>query len=277
MINSFAALDLHISIASEALFHIGTFPVTNAFLTGIVGGAITIAILFYVAGKVRRGQYNRFVGLVQWVFEGLLAQIDGVIADKKLARKITPLAVTIFFVVLVNYWLSVIPGLDSIKLNGVPLIRSLTADLNFTLGLAIITVVSVQIYAIKYLGVLGNAGRYLRNPFKDFVGSFEGILELIGELSRGTALALRLFGNAFAGEVLLIVIAALTSYAASVTLPFFMAFELFIGFIQAYVFFILTLIFTSLAVSHDHEVEREITAADHPPTDTRNKTAVQTE
>ncbi len=272
MLNNFAALDLHISIASEALFHIGNFPVTNALVTGIVGVAITLAILFYVAGKVKKGKYNRFVGLIQWVFEGLLAQIDGVIADKKLARKITPLAVTIFFVVLVNYWLSVIPGLDSIKLNGVPILRSLTADLNFTLGLAIITVISVQMYAIKYLGVLGNGGRYFRNPLKDFVGSFEGILELIGELSRGTALALRLFGNAFAGEVLLIVIAALTSYAASVTLPFFMAFELFIGFIQAYVFFILTLIFTSLAVSHEHGDEPNITSPDHSPAPTHTAT-----
>jgi len=277
MISNFAALDLHISIASEPLFHIGGFPVTNALLTGIVGVLITVAILFYVAGKVKRGGYNRFVGLVQWVFEGLLAQIDGVIPDKKLARRITPLAVTIFFVVLINYWLSVIPGLESIKWNGVPVLRSLTADLNFTLGLAIITVVTVQLYAIKYLTALGNLGRYFRNPFKDFVASFEGILELIGEVSRGTALALRLFGNAFAGEVLLIVIAALTSYAASVTLPFFMAFELFIGFIQAYVFFILTLIFTSLAVSHDHEVERNLTDLDHSPTDTAHKKAVQTE
>ncbi len=276
MINNFAALDLHISIASEPLFHIGGFPVTNALLTGIVGTAITIVILAYVAGKVKRGSYNRFVGLVQWVFEGLLAQIDGVIPDKQLARRITPLAVTIFFVVLINYWLSVIPGLESIKWNGVPVLRSMTADLNFTLGLAIITVVTVQIYAVKYLTTLGNLGRYFRNPFKDFVAAFEGILELIGEVSRGTALALRLFGNAFAGEVLLIVIAALTSYAASVTLPFFMGFELFIGFIQAYVFFILTLIFTSLAVSHDHEVERAITD-DHSPADTRKRAAVQTE
>ena len=277
MINNFAALDLHISIASEALFHIGNFPVTNALLTGIVGSFITVVILWYVAGKVRRGNYNRFVGLVQWVFEGLLAQIDGVIPDKKLARKITPLAVTIFFVVLINYWLSVLPGLESIKWNGVPVLRSMTADLNFTLGLAIITVVTVQIYAIKYLSAFGNLGRYFRNPFKDFVASFEGILELIGEVSRGTALALRLFGNAFAGEVLLIVIAALTSYAASVTLPFFMGFELFIGFIQAYVFFILTLIFTALAVSHEHGDEPNITSTDHSSADTAKKTAVQTE
>lgn len=275
-INTFAALDLHISIAAEPLFYIGSFPVTNALVNGVIGSLLAAGILWYVAGRVRRGKYNRFVGLVQWVFEGLLAQINAVIPDKALARKITPLAVTIFFVVLVNYWLSVLPGLESIKWNGVPVLRSLTADLNFTLALAIITVITVQVYAIKYLTTLGNLGRYFRNPFKDFVAAFEGILELIGELSRGTALALRLFGNAFAGEVLLIVIAALTSYAATVTLPFFMAFELFIGFIQAYVFFILTLIFTSLAVSHEHGDDHTITSLDHSSADT-SKTAVQVE
>ena len=266
-ISHLAATELHISISSEPLFHIGEFPVTNALLTGIIGTLITVVILWFVASRVKKGKYNRFVGLVQWVFEGLLKQINDVVPDKKIARKITPLAVTIFFVVLINYWLSVIPGLDSIKWNGVPVLRSLTADLNFTLGLALITVVTVQIYAIRYLGVLGNGKRYLRNPFKDPVGSFEGVLELIGEVSRGTALALRLFGNAFAGEVLLIVIAVLTSYAATVVLPFFMVFELFIGFIQAYVFFVLTLIFTALAVAH-HGPE-----SDHSPADTHTDKA----
>lgn len=267
-LTQFSAAELHISISSEPLFTIGGFPVTNALLTGVIGVLITVLILWYVAGRVKHGKYNRFVGLVQWVFEGLLKQINDVVPDKKLARKITPLAVTIFFVVLINYWLSVIPGLDSIKWNGVPVLRSLTADLNFTLGLALITVVTVQIYAIKYLGVFGNGKRYWRNPFKDPVGSFEGILELIGEVSRGTALALRLFGNAFAGEVLLIVIAVLTSYFAAAVLPVFMAFELFIGFIQAYVFFVLTLIFTSLAVAH-HGPE-----TDHSPAESTKKKAV---
>lgn len=250
MLTQFAALDLHISIASEELFSIGGFSVTNALFTEIIGCLIVLGIMFYVAGKIRRGAYNRFVGLFQWVFEGLFHQIDDIVPDKKLARKITPLAVTIFFVVLINYWLSVLPGLDSITFAGVPILRSVTADLNFTLGLALITMVTVQVYAIKHLTSLGNARRYFKNPVKDPIGAFEGILELIGEVSRGTALALRLFGNAFAGEVLLIVIAVLSGYIASLTLPFFMAFELFIGFIQSYVFFVLTLIFTSLAVSH---------------------------
>lgn len=270
MITLFAASELHISISADPLFYLWGFPVTNALVTGIFGTLITVAILVYVAGRVKRGKYNRFVGLVQWVFEGLLKQINDVIPNPDIRRKIMPLAVTIFFVVLLNYWISVIPGLDTIKWNGVPILRSLAADLNFTLGLAIITIITVQIYAVKYLGSLPNIKRYLRNPFKDPIGAFEGFLELIGEASRGTALALRLFGNAFAGEVLLIVIAVLTSYFAAAVLPFFMIFELFIGFIQAYVFFILTLIFTALAVSHHGPADSH---SDHSPAHASKKKA----
>ena len=261
MIDNFSALDLHISIASEKLFTLGGISVTNAMVTGVLGLVLTLGVLIYVAIMLRTKRYNRFVGLVQWVFEGLLKSVNDIIPDQVLARKIAPLSITIFFFVLFNYWLSVIPGLDSITYHGVPVIRSLTADLNFTLAIALITMVTAQIYAIKHLTALGNASRYFRNPIKDPIGSFEGILELVGEVSRGSALALRLFGNAFAGEVLLIVIALLSSYLASVVLPFFMAFELFIGFIQAYVFFALSLIFTSLAVT-----PHEDSNPDHSPT-----------
>jgi F-type H+-transporting ATPase subunit a len=257
--NSIVAANLHISLAAEELFRIGDFKVTNAMILGFIGLLLTLGICFYVASMVKAGRYNRCVGTFQWMLQALLNQINDVITDKKLARKITPLALTIFIFVLINYWFSILPGIGSITWDGVPILRGLPADLNFTFALAIITMVAVQIYAIKHLGVLGNAKRYLRNPFKDPIGSFEGALEIIGEVSRGVALSLRLFGNAFAGEVLLIVIAVLTSYAATITLPIFMAFELFIGFIQAYVFFVLTLIFTALAQeSHGSE--------DHSPT-----------
>lgn len=262
--NNFAATSkLAISMPSEALFYVGSFPVTNAVVTGLATTLIVVALFVYVGWMVQAGRYNRFVGLVQWGFEGMLSQVDSVIADKKLARKIAPLALTIFFFVLIGYWLSVLPGLDSIRFNGVPVLRSITADLNFTLGLALITMITVQAYAIKHMGVFGNGGRYFRNPFKDPLGAFEGILEFIGEFSRGIALALRLFGNAFAGEVLLLIVSVLTSYFASVTLPFFMAFELFIGLIQAYVFFVLTLIFTSLAVESHTPHSPEHSSAAH--------------
>lgn len=252
MISNFAALDLHISLASETLVSIGGFHVTNAMTTGTLSLVIFLAVFAYVAWMVKHGRYNRFVGLIQWGFEGMLSQIDSVIPDKKIARRITPLAITIFFYVLISYWMSVLPGLDTVKLHGAPVLRSIAADLNFTFAIAIITLVTVQIYAIRQHGQIGNLKRYFRNPIKDFVGSFEGILELIGEVSRYSALSLRLFGNCFAGEVLLLIMTVMTSYFSVVTLPIFMGFELFIGFIQAYVFFILTVIFTSLALgSHD--------------------------
>ena len=252
MITGFASLELSVDIAAKKIFSIGDFTVTNAMLTGMVGMILTVSILLYVAINVRFGRYNRFIGLIQWVFEGLLNQINEIIPDRKLARKITPLAVSIFFLILFNYWLSILPGLDSIKINGEPILRSPTADLNFVLGLALVSVVSIQIYAVKSLGIMGNIGRYLVNPLKDPIKAFEGVLEILGEFSRGGSLALRLFGNAFAGEILLLVITMLASYFSVVALPIFMVFELLIGFIQAYVFFVLTLIFTSLAVSHGH-------------------------
>lgn len=249
MLGQFASDNMGISISSEPLFNIGSFPITNAIVTGVVGLLIMAVVFAYVVTMVRLKKYNRFVGLFMWVFEGLIKQIRDIIPDPKLARRMTPLAITIFFFVLFNYWLSVIPGLGSVTYNGHSVVRSLAADLNFTIGLALVTVFVVQAYAIKHLGVLGNARRYFRNPWRQPIGAFEGILELIGEFSRGLALALRLFGNAFAGEVLLLIVAILTGYLSSLALPVFMGFELFIGFIQAYVFFVLTLIFTSLAVS----------------------------
>ncbi|HMS92954.1 MAG TPA: F0F1 ATP synthase subunit A [Candidatus Saccharibacteria bacterium] len=251
--NTFAAANLHISLAAEPVFYIGNFAVTNALIMGCMGLVATVGVCFYVRHKVVRGEKNKFTGLFEWAFELLLNQVNNAIPDRKLARKIAPLAITIFLFVLFNYWLSVLPGVGSVSWNGVPIFRALVADVNFTVMLAVVTMIAVQVFAVRQLGLIGNAGRYFRNPLKDPIGAFEGILELIGEFSRGIALALRLFGNAFAGEVLLMLVAALAGAISSLILPLFMAFELFIGFIQAYVFFMLTLIFTSLAVSHGHD------------------------
>lgn len=272
--NQFAATELHISLAAEPIFHIGPVPITNAMILGAFGVVIMLALLFYAANKVKKGQTNRFTGLVQWTFEGFLKQAEDIIGDKQIARKIFPLVMTIFFTVLITYWVSVLPGVGSITWNGTPLFRGLPADLNFTFALAIITVVASQVYAIKRHGFFGNVGRYLKNPFKDPIGAFEGILEFIGEFSRLVALSFRLFGNAFAGEVLLLVIGILTGYLASVTLPLVMAFEIFIGFIQAYVFFVLTLIFTSLAIqTHGSHDEPTLTSLDHSPAAPKKKAA----
>jgi F-type H+-transporting ATPase subunit a len=249
MFTTFAS-GIEISVGSEKLFDIFGFPITNSLLTGLIGLLVMFGVFGYVVYMLKRGRYNRFVGLIQWAFEGMLGQINDIIPDKALARKIAPLALTIFFFMMFSYWMSVLPGLDSIKYHDVPLLRSIAADLNFTFAVSIIVLITVQYHALRTHGPIGNLGRYFRNPLKDPIGAFEGLLEFIGEFSRYAALSVRMFGNCFAGEILLVIIAVLTGYLSVLALPLFMAFELFIGFVQAYVFFVLTVIFTSLAVEH---------------------------
>ena len=248
MNTAFAATDLHVSLAAEELFRLGPISITNAVFFGVIGTLLTAALLAYAARNLASKTPSFLTRLTQWTFEGFYGQAEEIIGDTTTARRIFPLAITMFFVIVVNYWMSVLPGVGSITLEGVPVFRALPADLNFTFALAIITIVASQVYAVRKHGFFGNVGRFIKNPLTNPIGAFEGVLEFIGEFSRMVALSFRLFGNAFAGEVLLLLIAILSGYLAFLPLPFFMAFELFIGFIQAYVFFMLTLIFTSLAL-----------------------------
>ena len=196
------------------------------------------------------------VKLLVWAYEGLYNSVLQIVGDKKIARTLAPLPSSLFLFIIMQYYLGILPFVGPITVDGVPLFRSLAADLNTTFGLAIVTLIAAQIYAIKVHGFFGNAGRYLRNPFKDPAGAFEGILEIIAEFSRTVALSLRLFGNVFAGEVLLMMVAYLTQYFSVAALPPFYIFELFIGGIQAYIFFMLTTVFISLAlIKHDSHDE----------------------
>ncbi len=263
MLHSFASETIAIKLPAEVLFHIGPLPVTNSMLLGGFGVAMMLAVLGYTAWALRKGIHNHFVGLVSWAVEGMYGVVLEIVPDRAVAKRIAPLALTIFFTVLATYWCAVLPGVATIKWGHAELLRELPSDLNFTFAVAIITMVTVQYFAIKEHGVFGNIGRYLKNPFKDPIGGFEGVLELVGEFSRLVALALRLFGNAFAGAALLMIVTVLAGWLAGIGLPFVMLFELFIGFIQAYVFFMLTLIFTSLAIASHGDAHPA-----HSPVDT---------
>ena len=94
----------HISLAAEEIFRLGPLPVTNSMILGAIGGIATIALLFYAANMLKNGKRNFFVGLVQWAFEGFYGQAEDIIGDKATARRIFPLAITMFFLILVTYW-----------------------------------------------------------------------------------------------------------------------------------------------------------------------------
>lgn len=125
-----------------------------------------------------------------------------------------------------------------------PLFRTPSADLNFTFGLALLAVIYVEITGFQALGV-GYLGKFF-NVKDGVMGFIVGLLELISEFARILAFAFRLFGNVFAGEVVLVVLAFMVPLA--LPLPFYF-FEVFVGFIQAFVFAILTMAFIAIAVT----------------------------
>jgi F-type H+-transporting ATPase subunit a len=245
----------HVSLPAETLFQVAGLRISNSMLLGLLGTAIVISLLLYTKKRVELGKHNRLSVAVLWLYEIMFGTTEEVLGSREKAVKLAPLAITMFLIIMVNNWMGLLPFVGTVTYHDEPLFRGLASDLNFTFALAIITMVTAQLWAIKTHGFFGNLGRYFGNPFKDFVHSFEGLLELVAEFSRLIALAMRLFGNVFGGEVLLAVMGFITSYASPVTLPPFMFLELFVGAIQAYVFFMLTVAFVALASEAHHPDE----------------------
>lgn len=268
MMPVFAAVGPHISVKADEVFSIAGITITNSHLLGMLGLVILLLIMFRVRlvalGRRRAGFLSR---LVIWVFEGLYNTVRQIIPDEKWAKRVAPLTITIFFFVIAQYWLGLLPFVGPITIgeHHIPLFRGGVADLNMTFGLAIVTIVAAQLYAFKYLGFKGNMGRYFVNPLKNPIMTFIGLLELIAEFSRLLGLSFRLFGNVLAGEVLLIMIAYLTQYISPVALQPFYIFELFIGGIQAYIFFMLATVFISLGLAHHDEPTDDV----HSPSPTK--------
>ncbi|HUY62860.1 MAG TPA: F0F1 ATP synthase subunit A, partial [Candidatus Paceibacterota bacterium] len=144
------------------------------------------------------------------------------------------------------------PGVGSIGFMSatglVPVLRTPSTDLNLTLALAIISFVTIELTGVTVLGFFKYAGRYLN--FKSLLGFVVGLLEIVSNLGRLITFSFRLFGNIFAGEVVVLV----ASYFLPYLLPVpFMGFEMFIGLVQALVFAMLTLFFIKLSIAEPQE------------------------
>jgi F-type H+-transporting ATPase subunit a len=176
----------------------------------------------------------------------------------KYIKEFFPLIATFFLFIVTANWFGLLPGVGTVVFTEsgkfLPILRGSNADLNMTLALAIISIVAIQYFGFKTLG-FHYSTRYVN--LKGPIDFFLGILEIISQFANILSFAFRLFGNIFAGEVLLTVMAFLIPFI--VPLPF-MALELFVGFIQALVFAMLTAAFLNVAVSHG-EAERASHAA----------------
>lgn len=241
---------MHISLAAEKIFHIGNFPITNTLLMAWVVMVILAAAAFILSRKKMELAPKGLQNIVEIFVETFLKITQSVIGEKKLSEKALPLVATFFIFILLANWMGILPGVGTIGLEKisagekifVPFFRSAYSDLNMTLALAIISILAVQIFGIASLGLFKYAKKFIN--FQSPVAFFVGILELISEFAKIISFSFRLFGNIFAGEVLLIVIAFLVPFVAPVP---FMFLEIFVGFIQALVFTMLTLVFIKMA------------------------------
>ena len=234
-----------ISIKAEPVFSLFGFTVTNSFFTSSIVMVLTMFLCVYYyrqsKAQVKKGLYYA----VKFIVNAVYSLFESVFSEK--TPLFFPILFAFFFYILLQNWIGLLPGVGSILYKHVPLFRGNNADLNTTVGLALISFFLIQYYSVKYLGVKGYLKKFFNftNPIIFFVG----ILDIISEFSKIFSFSFRLFGNIFAGEVLMTIIAFLIPILASFP---FLLFEIFVGLIQALVFSMLTAVFINGAIQKQH-------------------------
>ncbi len=264
------------TIYAEPVFHVGSFQITNSLLNSWLAVLVIIALCVLLRLKLKQ-----IPSKVQHIFEifleGALSLCDQVTNDRKITLKIFPLVSSLFIFILINNWLGLLPIIGSVGFLAneaghslfIPLFRAGTADINTTLALSIAIVIGSNIFGIIAIGAWKTFNKYvnikaLGGIFTKFrrdknvvivapITFFVGLLELIGEIAKVASLSFRLFGNVFAGEVLLASMGAIFLYLLPAP---FLFLEVFIGLIQALIFSLLATVYFTIA-SQDHGEHEE--------------------
>jgi F-type H+-transporting ATPase subunit a len=238
---------IHVELAAQTLGTVFGFPITNSLImTWTVMALLFIFVFFFnrritlVPGKLQAA--------LEWAVEGGRSYIHETLGDAKLAERFFPLIASLaVFIAIINE-LEFFPGVGSVGFfrgeEFIPLFRASTTDLNTTLALTLISVIVIEVAGVMAVGFRHYAGKFLN--FKSVVGFVVGLIELISELARLITFSFRLFGNIFAGEVLVAIVGFFVPYLLPAP---FILFELFVGLVQAVIFALLTLFFLKLAVT----------------------------
>src|SRR3989344_4215296 len=267
------------TLFAEPIYHYKDFFITNALLTSWIAVIFIIILSFVIRSKLKevpRGIQSFF----EVIIEGALSLCDQVTNDRALSIKIFPIAISVFIFILVNNWLGILPfggfGLIEEGETGavfVPFLRGGTADINTTIALAVMAVLGANIFGVFSIGIWKTFNKYVNLKVIRQIGKklqkdptiiivapitfFVGLIEIVGEFAKIASLSFRLFGNVFAGEVLLVSMAALVGYI--IPIPFLFL-EILVGLIQALIFSILLVVyFTIGATDYDeHEEKHEV-------------------
>ena len=242
-----------VSFAAEPIFRLGFFNVTNSFLDTLLVDGLIIGLIIAINKKISLIP-NTLQNLIEMTMETFYSLTESV-ANERVSR-IFPYVMSFFLFILLANWTGLIPGFSTIGFyhgkNITPIFRPATSDLNVTLGLALVSALATHMLSIKTVGIKEYLGRYFSlNPINLYVG----LLELIGEFTKVVSLSFRLFGNIFAGEVVLATVGTL--FAFVFPLPFLLL-EVIVGLVQALVFSMLTMAFMAVLTTPHHQEAKEV-------------------
>jgi len=238
------------SFSSETIAHLGPLNISNTILATLFADAILLTCVLILYRNIRLIP-NLLQNITEIVIETFYSITESVAAKR--APIIFPYFMSFFLFILIANWSSLIPGFGSIGFfedkHFVPILRGSTSDLNTTLGLALISAFATHMLAIKITGIREYLSRYFSfNPINLFIG----ILELVSEVTKIISLSFRLFGNIFAGEVVLLTTASIFAFILPVP---FLLLEIIVGLVQALVFAMLTMTFMAVLTTPHKEVK----------------------
>jgi F-type H+-transporting ATPase subunit a len=257
MFNILASEGSGVPLAAEPIFNVGPLAITNSMFFGVITGIAVIAIFVLASRRSTVKPKSKFAFAIESLVDFLFNIAKENFANQKQARKHLPLLLTLFTFIIIANLSGLIPGVGTVVTHtatgDTPLLRAFTTDLNATLALAVLTIGTVQFYAIKELGIVGHLKHYFTNKPWNPMNLFIGLIEVMGEFIRILTLSMRLFGVIYAGEVLLHVIGELAgNFGWAATIPVYLM-EIFFSAIQAYLFVMLTTVYLSIATAHNDE------------------------
>lgn len=247
---------IHVVLAPEQITTLFGIPITNTLITSWAVIAVLVIIAFVMRARLKLIP-SRFQLLLEWLVEFVYDYIAETLESRDLARRFFPLLATIFLFVFTSNLLEFTPGIGSVGFfhpdEFVPLLRSVNTDLNVTLMLAILAFLTIEITGILVIGAFKYGGKFINFSGHGIgqraINFFVGIVEFFSEIARVISFSFRLFGNIFAGEVLILVVTHFLPVVAPVPV---MMFEVFVGFVQAAIFALLTLFFIKIAIQEPH-------------------------
>ncbi len=250
-------------IRPETIFSIAGFPVTNTMLLVWLIIVVLVCFSVFLKKRIELKPVKKVQVVAEIIVEKSTEMINQITRNEQLTKKLLPLIGAIFVFFLVSNIIALIPGIGALTAGGKTLLRAPTTDLNTTLAVAITVVFLMQLFGVKNRGILGHLGQYFQfkqvyQGFKQGIGKgvisvinfAMGLLDIVGDMAKVISLSLRLFGNMFAGEVLIIV---MMSFFAFIAPSLLIAQTILIGILQALVFSILSAVYISLTVDNKQE------------------------